>query len=132
MLTDNATANHAAQAAGKQYHKVADRYYNSLEKSLGLSAKKKDTAVEELEQQVEEDKATWLHESLAYVQKLNALLEMRKFDLGEKVCKKLSSPPFPFSPAWFFSPCVRIFDAVILKSKQMHNKGFLCDSVCRC
>ncbi len=69
--------------AKKHFYKMADKYSASLDKSLALSAKKKDSVVEESAQMLDDDKAAWLRASLGYAQSLNGLLDTRQVDLGE-------------------------------------------------
>uniref|UniRef100_A0A8C2WY77 Rho GTPase activating protein 10 n=1 Tax=Cyclopterus lumpus TaxID=8103 RepID=A0A8C2WY77_CYCLU len=71
------------QAERKKYEKETEKYYSSLEKLLNMSAKKKDTQLQEADSQVETVKLRFQEESLDYVCKLQEIQERKKFECVE-------------------------------------------------
>uniref|UniRef100_A0A8C2Z071 Rho GTPase activating protein 10 n=1 Tax=Cyclopterus lumpus TaxID=8103 RepID=A0A8C2Z071_CYCLU len=67
----------------KKYEKETEKYYSSLEKLLNMSAKKKDTQLQEADSQVETVKLRFQEESLDYVCKLQEIQERKKFECVE-------------------------------------------------
>ncbi|KAF3687806.1 Rho GTPase-activating protein 10 [Channa argus] len=71
------------RAARKKYEKETEKYYGSLEKLLNMSAKKKDTQLQEANSQVENMRKHFQEESLDYVCKLQEIQERKKFECVE-------------------------------------------------
>uniref|UniRef100_A0A8C2WWN1 Rho GTPase-activating protein 10 n=1 Tax=Cyclopterus lumpus TaxID=8103 RepID=A0A8C2WWN1_CYCLU len=71
------------RAERKKYEKETEKYYSSLEKLLNMSAKKKDTQLQEADSQVETVKLRFQEESLDYVCKLQEIQERKKFECVE-------------------------------------------------
>uniref|UniRef100_A0AAQ6IHG9 Rho GTPase activating protein 10 n=1 Tax=Anabas testudineus TaxID=64144 RepID=A0AAQ6IHG9_ANATE len=70
-------------AERKKYEKETEKYYSSLEKLLNMSAKKKDTQLQEANSQVESIRKHFQEESLDYVCKLQEIQERKKFECVE-------------------------------------------------
>uniref|UniRef100_A0A3Q1IJH8 Rho GTPase activating protein 10 n=1 Tax=Anabas testudineus TaxID=64144 RepID=A0A3Q1IJH8_ANATE len=71
------------RAERKKYEKETEKYYSSLEKLLNMSAKKKDTQLQEANSQVESIRKHFQEESLDYVCKLQEIQERKKFECVE-------------------------------------------------
>ncbi|KAK2817200.1 hypothetical protein Q5P01_025391 [Channa striata] len=71
------------RAARKKYEKETEKYYCSLEKLLNMSAKKKDTQLQEANSQVENMRKHFQEESLDYVCKLQEIQERKKYECVE-------------------------------------------------
>ncbi|XP_029005711.1 rho GTPase-activating protein 10 isoform X2 [Betta splendens] len=71
------------RAEKKKYEKETEKYYSSLEKLLNMSAKKKDTQLQEANTQVDNMRKHFQEESLSYVCKLQEIQERKKFECVE-------------------------------------------------
>ncbi|XP_004365562.2 rho GTPase activating protein 10 [Capsaspora owczarzaki ATCC 30864] len=75
----------AVKECKKRFDKQTERYYQHLEKTLTLSAKKKDQMLQEADVSLEAERLAMHNASLEYVEKLNELEEKKKFEFVERI-----------------------------------------------
>ncbi|XP_026143706.1 rho GTPase-activating protein 42-like [Carassius auratus] len=73
----------AAKEGKKKFDKEAEKYYSSLEKHLNLSTRKKESALQEADAQIDKERQLFYDASLAYVFKIQEVQEKKKFEFVE-------------------------------------------------
>ncbi|KAI7802122.1 putative rho GTPase-activating protein 42 [Triplophysa rosa] len=67
----------------KKFDKETEKYYSTLEKHLNLSSRKKETALQEADAQIDKDRQLFFDASLEYVFKIQEVQEKKKFEFVE-------------------------------------------------
>uniref|UniRef100_A0A671MKK3 Rho GTPase-activating protein 42-like n=1 Tax=Sinocyclocheilus anshuiensis TaxID=1608454 RepID=A0A671MKK3_9TELE len=73
----------AAKEGKKKFDKEAEKYYSSLEKHLNLSSRKKESALQETDAQIDKERQLFHDASLEYVFKIQEVQEKKKFEFVE-------------------------------------------------
>ncbi|XP_057204299.1 rho GTPase-activating protein 42 isoform X3 [Triplophysa rosa] len=73
----------AAKEGKKKFDKETEKYYSTLEKHLNLSSRKKETALQEADAQIDKDRQLFFDASLEYVFKIQEVQEKKKFEFVE-------------------------------------------------
>uniref|UniRef100_A0A8C1M8M9 Rho GTPase activating protein 42b n=1 Tax=Cyprinus carpio TaxID=7962 RepID=A0A8C1M8M9_CYPCA len=73
----------AAKEGKKKFDKEAEKYYSSLEKHLNLSSRKKESALQEADAQIDKERQLFYDASLEYVFKIQEVQEKKKFEFVE-------------------------------------------------
>uniref|UniRef100_A0A6Q2WYI8 Rho GTPase activating protein 42b n=1 Tax=Esox lucius TaxID=8010 RepID=A0A6Q2WYI8_ESOLU len=73
----------AVKEGKKQFDKETEKYYSVLEKHLSLSPRKKDTLLQEADNQVNREQQVFYDASLQYVFKIQEVQERKKFEFVE-------------------------------------------------
>uniref|UniRef100_A0A8C2CW62 Rho GTPase activating protein 42b n=1 Tax=Cyprinus carpio TaxID=7962 RepID=A0A8C2CW62_CYPCA len=73
----------AAKDGKKKFDKEAEKYYSSLEKHLNLSSRKKESALQEADAQIDKERQLFYDASLEYVFKIQEVQEKKKFEFVE-------------------------------------------------
>ncbi|XP_056621918.1 rho GTPase-activating protein 42 isoform X4 [Triplophysa dalaica] len=73
----------AAKEGKKKFDKETEKYYSTLEKHLTLSSRKKETALQEADAQIDKDRQLFFDASLEYVFKIQEVQEKKKFEFVE-------------------------------------------------
>ncbi|XP_059420641.1 rho GTPase-activating protein 42 isoform X2 [Carassius carassius] len=73
----------AAKEGKKKFDKEAEKYYSSLEKHLNLSSRKKESALQEADAQIDKERQLFYDASLEYVFKIQVVQEKKKFEFVE-------------------------------------------------
>ncbi|XP_023614605.1 rho GTPase-activating protein 42 isoform X3 [Myotis lucifugus] len=73
----------AAKDGKKKFDKESEKYYSILEKHLNLSAKKKESHLQEADTQIDREHQNFYEASLEYVFKIQEVQEKKKFEFVE-------------------------------------------------
>ncbi|XP_017401408.1 rho GTPase-activating protein 42 isoform X2 [Cebus imitator] len=73
----------AAKDGKKKFDKESEKYYSILEKHLSLSAKKKESHLQEADTQIDREHQNFYEASLEYVFKIQEVQEKKKFEFVE-------------------------------------------------
>lgn len=73
----------AAKEGKKKFDKETEKYYSTLEKHLNLSSRKKETALQEADAQIDKERQLFYDASLEYVFKIQEVQEKKKFEFVE-------------------------------------------------
>uniref|UniRef100_A0A672QTF2 Rho GTPase-activating protein 42-like n=1 Tax=Sinocyclocheilus grahami TaxID=75366 RepID=A0A672QTF2_SINGR len=73
----------AAKEGKKKFDKETEKYYSSLEKHLSLSSRKKESALQEADTQIDKERQLFYDTSLEYVFKIQEVQEKKKFEFVE-------------------------------------------------
>ncbi|KAB5522794.1 hypothetical protein PHYPO_G00163510 [Pangasianodon hypophthalmus] len=75
----------------KKFEKESEKYYSQLEKHLNLSSKKKETQLQEADEQLEKERQMFYESSVEYVYQIQQVEDRKKFDIVEPVLAFLQS-----------------------------------------
>ncbi|TRZ02045.1 hypothetical protein DNTS_001150 [Danionella cerebrum] len=75
----------------KKFEKESEKYYSQLDKHLNLSSKKKETQLQEADEQLDKERQAFHESSVEYVYQIQQVQERRKFDVVEPVLAFLQS-----------------------------------------
>uniref|UniRef100_A0A3P8ZVC5 Oligophrenin-1 n=1 Tax=Esox lucius TaxID=8010 RepID=A0A3P8ZVC5_ESOLU len=75
----------------KRFEKESEKYYSQLDKHLNLSAKKKETQLQEADELLEKEKVNFYESSVEYVYHIQQVQDRKKFDVVEPVLAFLHS-----------------------------------------
>ncbi|KAG7274139.1 hypothetical protein CRUP_011474, partial [Coryphaenoides rupestris] len=75
----------------KKFEKESEKYYSLLDKHLNLSAKKKESLLQEADDIVDKERATFYESSVEYVYQVHQVQDRKKFDVVEPVLAFLHS-----------------------------------------
>uniref|UniRef100_A0A3Q0RZD0 Oligophrenin 1 n=1 Tax=Amphilophus citrinellus TaxID=61819 RepID=A0A3Q0RZD0_AMPCI len=75
----------------KKFEKESEKYYSQLDKHLNLSAKKKETQLQEADELLEKERANFYESSVEYVYQIHQVQDRKKFDVVEPVLAFLHS-----------------------------------------
>ncbi|KAJ7995902.1 hypothetical protein DPEC_G00231520 [Dallia pectoralis] len=75
----------------KRFEKESEKYYSQLDKHLSLSAKKKETQLQEADDLLEKEKVNFYESSVEYVYQIQQVQDRKKFDVVEPVLAFLHS-----------------------------------------
>ncbi|XP_053340685.1 oligophrenin-1 isoform X1 [Clarias gariepinus] len=75
----------------KKFEKESEKYYSQLDKHLNLSSKKKETQLQEADEQLEKEKQMFYESSVEYVYQIQQVEDRKKFDIVEPVLAFLQS-----------------------------------------
>lgn len=75
----------------KKFEKESEKYYSQLEKHLSLSSKKKETQLQEADEQLEKERVNFYESSVEYVYQIHQVQDRKKFDVVEPVLAFLQS-----------------------------------------
>ncbi|XP_077197616.1 rho GTPase-activating protein 42 isoform X1 [Paroedura picta] len=73
----------AAKEGKKKFDKESEKYYSTLEKHLNLSAKKKESHLQDADSQIDREHQNFYEASLEYVFKIQEVQERKKFEFVE-------------------------------------------------
>ncbi|TRY93833.1 hypothetical protein DNTS_023756 [Danionella cerebrum] len=73
----------AAKEGKKKFDKETEKYYSTLEKHLSLSSRKKESALQEADAQIDKERQLFYDASLEYVFKIQEVQEKKKFEFVE-------------------------------------------------
>nr|XP_020651658.1 rho GTPase-activating protein 42 isoform X1 [Pogona vitticeps] len=73
----------AAKEGKKKFDKESEKYYSTLEKHLNLSAKKKESHLQDADTQIDREHQNFFEASLEYVFKIQEVQERKKFEFVE-------------------------------------------------
>ncbi|XP_069739590.1 rho GTPase-activating protein 42 [Phaenicophaeus curvirostris] len=73
----------AAKDGKKKFDKESEKYYSILEKHLNLSAKKKESHLQDADSQIDRERQNFYEASLEYVFKIQEVQEKKKFEFVE-------------------------------------------------
>ncbi|XP_068186996.1 oligophrenin-1 isoform X1 [Antennarius striatus] len=75
----------------KKFEKESEKYYSQVEKHLNLSAKKKETLLQEADELLDKERVNFYESSLEYVYQIHQVQDRKKFDVVEPVLAFLHS-----------------------------------------
>ncbi|KAJ8266488.1 hypothetical protein GJAV_G00130990 [Gymnothorax javanicus] len=75
----------------KKFEKESEKYYSQLDKHLNLSAKKKETHLQEADVQLDKERENFYEASVEYVYQIQQVQDRKKFDVVEPVLAFLHS-----------------------------------------
>ncbi|XP_061104691.1 oligophrenin-1 [Conger conger] len=75
----------------KKFEKESEKYYSQLEKHLNLSSKKKETQLQEADEQLDKERENFYVSSVEYVYQIQQVQDRKKFDVVEPVLAFLHS-----------------------------------------
>uniref|UniRef100_A0A3Q1FNZ2 BAR domain-containing protein n=1 Tax=Acanthochromis polyacanthus TaxID=80966 RepID=A0A3Q1FNZ2_9TELE len=75
----------------KKFEKESEKYYSQLDKHLNLSAKKKETQLQEADELLEKERLNFYESSVEYVYQIHQVQDRKKFDVVEPVLAFLHS-----------------------------------------
>uniref|UniRef100_A0A8C8E101 Oligophrenin 1 n=1 Tax=Oryzias sinensis TaxID=183150 RepID=A0A8C8E101_9TELE len=75
----------------KKFEKESEKYYSQLEKHLSISARKKDSQLQEADELVEKERQNFYESSVEYVYQIHQVQDRKKFDVVEPVLAFLHS-----------------------------------------
>ncbi|KAI5089659.1 rho GTPase-activating protein 42 isoform X4, partial [Silurus meridionalis] len=75
----------------KKFEKESEKYYSQLDKHLNLSSKKKETQLQEADEQLEKERQMFYESSVEYVYQIQQVEDRKKFDIVEPVLAFLQS-----------------------------------------
>ncbi|XP_053187340.1 oligophrenin-1-like [Scomber japonicus] len=75
----------------KKFEKESEKYYSQLDKHLNLSAKKKETQLQEADELLDKERVNFYDSSVEYVYQIHQVQDRKKFDVVEPVLAFLHS-----------------------------------------
>ncbi|XP_051748892.1 oligophrenin-1 isoform X2 [Ctenopharyngodon idella] len=75
----------------KKFEKESEKYYSQLDKHVNLSSKKKETQLQEADEQLDKERQTFYESSVEYVYQIQQVQYRKKFDVVEPVLAFLQS-----------------------------------------
>uniref|UniRef100_A0A8C7LCL5 Oligophrenin 1 n=1 Tax=Oncorhynchus kisutch TaxID=8019 RepID=A0A8C7LCL5_ONCKI len=75
----------------KKFEKESEKYYSQLDKHLNLSAKKKETQLQEADELLDKERRNFYESSVEYVYQIQQVQDRKKFDVVEPVLAFLHS-----------------------------------------
>ncbi|XP_012678397.1 oligophrenin-1 isoform X2 [Clupea harengus] len=75
----------------KKFEKESEKYYSQLDKHVNLSVKKKETQLQEADEQLDKEKLNFYESSVEYVYQIQQVQDRKKFDVVEPVLAFLQS-----------------------------------------
>uniref|UniRef100_A0AAX7UAA1 Oligophrenin 1 n=1 Tax=Astatotilapia calliptera TaxID=8154 RepID=A0AAX7UAA1_ASTCA len=75
----------------KKFDKESEKYYSQLDKHLNLSAKKRETQLQEADELLDKERANFYESSVEYVYQIHQVQDRKKFDVVEPVLAFLHS-----------------------------------------
>ncbi|XP_051516430.1 oligophrenin-1 isoform X3 [Myxocyprinus asiaticus] len=75
----------------KKFEKESEKYYSQLDKHVNLSSKKKDTQLQEADEQLDKERQAFYESSVEYVYQIQQVQDRKKFDVVEPVLAFLQS-----------------------------------------
>ncbi|XP_047463139.1 oligophrenin-1-like isoform X2 [Mugil cephalus] len=69
----------------KKFEKESEKYYSQLDKHLNLSAKKKESLLQEADELLDKERANFYESSVEYVYQIHQVQDRKKFDVVEPV-----------------------------------------------
>uniref|UniRef100_A0A674CKG6 Oligophrenin 1 n=1 Tax=Salmo trutta TaxID=8032 RepID=A0A674CKG6_SALTR len=75
----------------KKFEKESEKYYSQLDKHLNLSAKKKETHLQEADELLDKERRNFYESSVEYVYQIQQVQDRKKFDVVEPVLAFLHS-----------------------------------------
>ncbi|XP_076024658.1 oligophrenin-1 isoform X2 [Genypterus blacodes] len=75
----------------KKFEKESEKYYSQLDKHLNLSAKKKETQLQEADELLDRERVNFYESSVEYVYQIHQVQDRKKFDVVEPVLAFLHS-----------------------------------------
>lgn len=81
----------ATKEKRKKFEKESEKYYSQLDKHLNLSAKKKESQLQEADELLEKERSTFYESSVEYVYQIHQVQDRKKFDVVEPVLAFLHS-----------------------------------------
>ncbi|XP_057182217.1 oligophrenin-1 isoform X1 [Triplophysa rosa] len=75
----------------KKFEKESERYYSQLDKHVNLSSKKKETQLQEADEQLDKERQAFYESSVEYVYQIQQVQDRKKFDVVEPVLAFLQS-----------------------------------------
>ncbi|XP_067294688.1 oligophrenin-1 [Pseudorasbora parva] len=75
----------------KKFEKESEKYYSQLDKHVNLSSKKKETQLQEADEQLDKERQTFYESSIEYVYQIQQVQDRKKFDVVEPVLAFLQS-----------------------------------------
>nr|XP_023689956.1 oligophrenin-1 isoform X1 [Paramormyrops kingsleyae] len=75
----------------KKFEKESEKYYSVLDKHLNLSSKKKETHLQEADEQLDKERLNFYESSVEYVYQIQQVQDRKKFDVVEPVLAFLQS-----------------------------------------
>uniref|UniRef100_A0A8C6T7M8 Oligophrenin 1 n=1 Tax=Neogobius melanostomus TaxID=47308 RepID=A0A8C6T7M8_9GOBI len=75
----------------KKFEKESEKYYSQLDKHLSLSSKRKETQLQEADEQLEKERVNFYEASVEYVYQIHQVHDRKKFDVVEPVLAFLHS-----------------------------------------
>uniref|UniRef100_A0A673A3J2 Oligophrenin 1 n=1 Tax=Sphaeramia orbicularis TaxID=375764 RepID=A0A673A3J2_9TELE len=75
----------------KKFEKESEKYYSQLDKHLNLSAKKKESQLQEADDLLEKERVNFYESSVEYVYQIHQVQDRKKFDVVEPVLAFLHS-----------------------------------------
>ncbi|XP_062393060.1 oligophrenin-1 isoform X2 [Sardina pilchardus] len=75
----------------KKFEKESEKYYSQLDKHVNLSAKKKETQLQEADEQLDKERVNFYDSSVEYVYQIQQVQDRKKFDVVEPVLAFLQS-----------------------------------------
>lgn len=75
----------------KKFEKESEKYYSQLDKHLSLSAKKKDSQLQEADDLLDKERVNFYESSVEYVYQIHQVQDRKKFDVVEPVLAFLHS-----------------------------------------
>ncbi|XP_043095606.1 oligophrenin-1 isoform X3 [Puntigrus tetrazona] len=67
----------------KKFEKESEKYYSQLDKHMTLSSKKKETQLQEADEQLDKERQTFYESSVEYVYQIQQVQDRKKFDVVE-------------------------------------------------
>ncbi|XP_024921731.1 oligophrenin-1 [Cynoglossus semilaevis] len=75
----------------KKFEKESEKYYSQLDKHLNLSAKKKESQLQEADELLDKERVNFYESSVEYVYQIHQVQDKKKFDIVEPVLAFLHS-----------------------------------------
>ncbi|XP_038564518.1 oligophrenin-1-like [Micropterus salmoides] len=75
----------------KKFEKESEKYYSQVDKHLNLSAKKKESQLQEADDLLDKERVNFYESSVEYVYQIHQVQDMKKFDVVEPVLAFLHS-----------------------------------------
>ncbi|KAA0717191.1 Oligophrenin-1 [Triplophysa tibetana] len=75
----------------KKFEKESERYYSQMDKHVNLSSKKKETQLQEADEQLDKERQAFYESSVEYVYQIQQVQDRKKFDVVEPVLAFLQS-----------------------------------------
>uniref|UniRef100_A0A669CZV2 Oligophrenin 1 n=1 Tax=Oreochromis niloticus TaxID=8128 RepID=A0A669CZV2_ORENI len=91
LIINNIFLHSVLQEKKKKFDKESEKYYSQLDKHLNLSAKKRETQLQEADELLEKERANFYESSVEYVYQIHQVQDRKKFDVVEPVLAFLHS-----------------------------------------
>ncbi|KAL2094682.1 hypothetical protein ACEWY4_009401 [Coilia grayii] len=75
----------------KKFEKESEKYYSQLDKHVNLSSKKKETQLQEADEQLDKERLNFYESSVEYVYQIQQVQDRKKFDVVEPVLAFIQS-----------------------------------------